>query len=120
AYPRELKARARVNELMDWFNTGFYRDRGYYLVYPQVYDHHKRPGPVNEGTIAWGRDKVAHWLGVLDQQILGPDKTWLTEQGPTIADYFGANLLACGELIGNDLADYPNVARWHAAVRALP
>src|SRR5690242_8338356 len=29
AYPKDLKARARVNERMDWLNTGFYRDFAY-------------------------------------------------------------------------------------------
>jgi glutathione S-transferase len=24
AYPKDLQKRARVNEMMDWFNTGFY------------------------------------------------------------------------------------------------
>ena len=28
-YPKDLKQRAKVNELMDWFNTNFYRDFGY-------------------------------------------------------------------------------------------
>ena len=26
AYPRDLQRRARINECMDWFNTGLYRD----------------------------------------------------------------------------------------------
>jgi glutathione S-transferase len=26
AYPKDLKARAKVNEIMDWINTNFYRD----------------------------------------------------------------------------------------------
>src|SRR5690606_15872076 len=42
-YPKDLKARAKVNELMDWFNTGFYRDYAYGVVYPQIFPHHKRP-----------------------------------------------------------------------------
>jgi glutathione S-transferase len=29
AYPSDLRQRACVNERMDWFNTGFYRDFGY-------------------------------------------------------------------------------------------
>ena len=29
AYPKDLRKRARVNERMDWFNTGFYRDFSY-------------------------------------------------------------------------------------------
>ena len=31
AYPKDLQKRARVNETMDWLNTGFYRDFGYGL-----------------------------------------------------------------------------------------
>src|SRR6476620_8783274 len=37
AYPKDLKERARVNERMDWFNSQFYRDFGYALVYPQAF-----------------------------------------------------------------------------------
>ena len=36
AYPKDLKKRAKVNEMMDWFNSNLYRDWGYGLVYPQV------------------------------------------------------------------------------------
>ena len=28
---------------MDWFNTQFYRDFGYGVVYPQIFPNHKRP-----------------------------------------------------------------------------
>jgi len=33
-YPKELQARARVNERMDWINTQLCRDLAYGLVYP--------------------------------------------------------------------------------------
>ena len=39
AYPKDLKARAKVNEMMDWLNTNFYRDWGYGLAYPQLFPH---------------------------------------------------------------------------------
>lgn len=39
AYPKDLKQRAKVNEMMDWLNTN-YRDWGYGLAYPQVFPHH--------------------------------------------------------------------------------
>jgi glutathione S-transferase len=42
-YPKDLQARAKVNEMMDWFNTNFYRDFGYGLAYPQLFPHYKRP-----------------------------------------------------------------------------
>ena len=32
-----LRKRARVNQMMDWFNTGLYRDFGYGFVYPQIF-----------------------------------------------------------------------------------
>ena len=51
-YPKDLKQRARVNEMMDWFNTGFYRDYGYAVVYPQIYPHHKRPSDDLQGRAA--------------------------------------------------------------------
>ena len=42
SYPKDLKKRAKVNEVMDWLNTQFYRDFGYGLIYPQLFPHHKR------------------------------------------------------------------------------
>src|SRR5581483_26555 len=42
AYPKDIKQRAKVNEVMDWVNTNFYRDWGYNLCYPQVFPHLKR------------------------------------------------------------------------------
>ena len=32
AYPKDLKERAKVNEIMDWLNTNFYREWAYNLV----------------------------------------------------------------------------------------
>ena len=37
AYPKDPKQRAHVNERMDWFNTGFYRDFSYGFLYPQIF-----------------------------------------------------------------------------------
>ncbi len=63
AYPKDLKKRARVNEMMDWFNTGFYRDYAYNVVYPQIYPHHKRPSDeIQKGTIEWGKGLTQKWL----------------------------------------------------------
>jgi glutathione S-transferase len=120
AYPKDLKARARVNERMDWFNTNYYREWGYHLIYPQVYPHHVRnPEPVQNGTIQWGRDKSEQWLKVLDSHVLGQSK-YLCGAEMTIADYFGAELLWAGNLIGVSFKRFPNVERWISSMRALP
>ena len=55
-----VRTRARVNELMDWFNTGFYREYGYHLVYPQLFPQHKRPSEeAHHATIEWGKANEA-------------------------------------------------------------
>src|SRR5512132_4344908 len=59
AYPKDLRKRARVNERMDWFNTGFYRDFSYGMLYPQIFPFMRRPDDnVQAGTVAWGKDKA--------------------------------------------------------------
>lgn len=121
AYPSGLTQRARVNEMMDWFNTGFYRDFGYGFVYPQLLPHHKRPDErAHAETIAWGRDKTRGWLTILDRNLIGSGKAWLCGDGITIADYFGAALLTLGEVIHLDLSAYPQITRWLGAMKARP
>jgi len=106
---------------MDWLNTGFYRDFGYGLVYPQVFPHHKRRSDeAHSGCIEWGKERTKFWLKVLDQQVLGSGNRYLCGDDITIADYFGAGMLSLTELIHCDLKPYPNVARWYATMKARP
>jgi len=121
AYPKDLQKRARVNEMMDWLNTGFYRDFGYGLVYPQIFPHHKRPSDeCHSGTVAWGKEKTRFWLSVLDRQLLGSGKKYLCGDEITIADYFAAGMVSLAEVIHCDLAAYPNLKRWYDAMKARP
>ena len=121
AYPKDLKKRAKVNEMMDWLNTGFYRDFGYGLVYTQIFPHHKRRSDeAQAGAIEWGKEKTKAWLQILDQQLLGSGKKYLCGDEITIADYLGAGMLSLGEVIHCDLKAYPNVARWYDTMKARP
>jgi glutathione S-transferase len=113
AYPKDLKKRAKVNELMDWFNTNFYRDYGYGVVYPQIFPHHMRPSEeMQKGTVAWGKENSKKWLQVLNDHWLGKGNKYLAGDELTIADYFGAALLTCGEPIRTEFKNYPNIAAW--------
>ena len=121
AYPKDLKKRARVNEMMDWLNTGYYREFGYHLVYPQIFPNHVRsPEAVQKGTLEWGKTQSESWLKVLDQHWLGKGNKFLCGNEMTIADYLGAEYVALGEIIGAKFAKYPNIARWLATMKALP
>jgi glutathione S-transferase len=120
AYPKELKQRAKVNEIMDWFNTNFYRDYAYGWIYPQLFPHHRRPTEeVHRATIAWGKERAKVWLQILNDYWLGPNKPYLCVDRITIADHFGVCLLTLGEVIRLDFSVYPNIQRWLANMKRL-
>lgn len=119
-YPKDLKQRAKVNEIMDWFNTNFYRDFGYGMAYPQIFPHHKRPSEdVQAATIAWGTERSRGWLTLLDKHWLGPKSDYLCGSQITIADYFGVCLVTLGEVLRADFSPYPNVQRWIGNMKKL-
>ncbi len=121
AYPKDLKARAKVNEAMDWINTNFYREWGYNLCYPQLFPHLKRRSDeAQAATLEFGAENAKRWLKVLNDHWIGPNKPYLCGSEITIADYFGACLVTLGEVIGIDFAAYPNVKRWLDNVKKLP
>ncbi len=120
SYPKDLKKRARVNEVMDWLNTQLYRDFGYGVVYPQLFPHHKRRSDeAHAGAIDWGQQGARKWLQVLNDHWIGPNNAYLCGNEVTIADYFGSGIVSIGELIGCDFATYPNVQRWLGNMRKL-
>jgi glutathione S-transferase len=120
-YPSDLRKRAKINEMMDWFNTQGYRDFAYGLIYPQIFPNHKRPSDDQQtATIAWGKDKAKAWLKILDESIIGPKNAYLCGNEISLADFFGAPILTAGELIRCDLSSYKNISRWLANMKARP
>ena len=120
AYPKDLKQRAKVNEVMDWINSNFYRDWGYGLSYPQLFPHHKRRSDeAHAATIEWAQNNSKNWLKLLNDYWIGP-KPYLCGDQMTIADYFGAGIVTLGELIACDFSPYPNIQRWLANMKKLP
>jgi glutathione S-transferase len=120
AYPKDLKARAKVNEIMDWLNTNFYRDWAYNLAYPQLFPNQKRRSDeAQAATIEVGQQNAKRWLKVLNDHWIGPKNQYLCGNQITIADYF-AGLVTLGEVIRCDLSAYPNVQRWLNNMKKLP
>ena len=118
-YPTEPRRAARVDELMAWFESNFYKDFGYQYVYPQLLPHHKRPGIANDMTVEWGRAQSRRWLEVLDSHLLRECDPFLLGSNPSIADFHGASILSLGELVGCNFQNYPNVHKWYLAVSQL-
>lgn len=119
-YPRELRARARVNQLMDWFNTGFYRDLGYGVVYPRVLRQYAFDNPATQADfVRRGERSASKWLAILDEHWLR-EPGFLCGAGISIADYLGSSYVAITDLVGFDLTPYPNVRRWMGTMQARP
>lgn len=119
AYPKDLRERARVNERMDWFNTGFYRDFSYGFLYPQIFPFMRRSDPaVQAATVEWGKERALKWLKVLDQNIIG-SHNFVCGDKITIADYLGAVMITAGEVIDCNFGPYPNICRWRKNMKAL-
>ncbi len=120
AYPRDLQQRARVNERMDWTSTQLCSDLVYALVYPQIFDAHKRRSDeAQSATLERGQARAQAWLKVLDEHVLGPGNNYLCGDAITIADYHAASYVALAEVIGSDLSVYPKVKQWLARMKAL-
>jgi glutathione S-transferase len=121
AYPKDLKARAKINEMMDWINTNFYRDWGYNLCYPQLFPNLKRRSDeAQAATLEFGKENAKRWLKLLNDHWIGPKKTYLCGDKITIADYFAVGIVTLGEIIGVDFAPYPNVKRWLDTMKKSP
>lgn len=119
AYPKDLKARAHVNEMMDWFNTGFYASFGYGVIYPQVLAHLKLPDEnAQKVSIAAQKLHAESYLKVLDAWLA--KQPYVCGKDITIADYFGSGIISLGELVGCTLEAYPNVRRWYDRMQSRP
>lgn len=121
SYPSDPRARARVNALMDWFNTGFDREFGYCLVYPQAMPELAWPNAAMSAFAFARAGRAARgYLDVLDRHWLTSGGDYLGGPWPCLADYLGAAYVTIGEAIGFDLSPWKRIARWIAAMKARP
>ena len=117
AYPADLHGRARVNEAMDWFNTGFAYSFRFCLVYPEFLPHLFAFGPAAMAEVKrFGLQKASAYLTVLDEHMLGRSP-YVCGREVSLADYIGAVYVAMGDLIGFDFRPWPNVAAWLARMK---
>lgn len=119
AYPAELRARAQVNEALDWFNTNFHEYFCLFAIYPNVGVPKGLDPAIAQGLVAYGEEHAPRWLKVLDQHMLG-DRPFVCGETISLADYLGASYVALGEATDYDFGPYPNIRAWIARMKARP
>lgn len=120
AYPREAQARARINEAMDWFNTGFHMSYCVFLAYRYLLPELASLNAVTLNEIeTLGQAKTQKYMDVLDSHMIG-DRAFVCGDEISLADYLGATHVTLGEVRNFDLSPWPNVARWIASLKARP
>ncbi|MGZ6040196.1 MAG: glutathione S-transferase family protein [Phenylobacterium sp.] len=117
-YPRDLKARARVNEALDWFNTQFHEYFCVFGCYPAMGVPHGLDPQIGRMLLAYGAEHAGRWLTILDRHMLG-QRPFVCGDEISIADYLGASFVTLGEIVDFDLSAYPNVQRWLGRMQAL-
>jgi glutathione S-transferase len=121
AYPADPRGRARVNEQMDWFNTGFYRDWGYGVVYPKVLAYTALPDADAQKVVTERcMQRAERLMGILNDHMLKDPGPYLGGAEPNLADFMGVAFVTIGEMLAFDFTRYPRVQRWIAAMRARP
>jgi glutathione S-transferase len=118
-YPaNDPKGRARVNEIMSFFNTTFYSLLGYHIAYPQTFALPEW-GANAAKEAAYALPLFQRELEYLDAHFLA-GKQFLMGDKPGIADFFGWSVIGTGALIGCDFGDYPNISKWLGNMSRLP
>ena len=121
AYPLDLKVRARINAMMDWFNTGLSKDFNWHYCYPQMFAHHRFENPaVQSSVMRRGLERSRRWLVILDDHYLAHGGAFLLGSQISLADYLGAACLSVGEAVDFARSPWPRVAAWMERMRARP
>ena len=113
AFPKDIKQRARVNEVMDWFNSNFYRDWGYGLIYPQLFPHLKREdAKVQEAVVAYGKEKSKIFAALLAKRFGIRPEGWEQATSPFSDD----EPRSAADV--HDPESFEQVRAWKKAMRA--
>lgn len=118
-YPTELRARAKVNEALDWFSTQLHEYYCLFAVYPHMGVPHGLDPVMTERLIAFGEEHAPRWLKVLDEHMLA-GRDFVCGDQISLADYLGASFITLGEIAAFDLSPYPNIEAWVARMKRRP
>lgn len=112
-YPVEPRARARVEQWLDWNQTRLGIESAKIMFHTHFAGDKAKPE-----VIADGKKWVAKILPVMDS-VLAKSK-YLCGDQPTLADLAAVTNIAYLEMCQYDLGPYPAVSKWYGAMKTRP
>jgi glutathione S-transferase len=117
-YPRDLLARAKVDEALGWFSTNLHEFFCLMAVYPQMGIPYGLGEVLTRELTAFGAQRAPRWLQVLDRHMLA-GRPFVCGDSLSIADYLGVAFVTLGEAVSYDLSPYPNIRAWVARMKSM-
>ena len=112
-YPTDLKARARVEQWLDWNQTRLGQEAGKIM-----FNTHFAGENRNDQAIEDGKKWLLKILPVLNSAL--DTRSYLCDDQITLADLAVATNIAYLEACQVDLGTYPAIQRWYNAIKARP
>lgn len=112
-WPKELVARAKVDQWLDWTQTRLGAEAGK-LMFNTLFAGDKGDKQAIESAKKW-LEKI---LPVMDGALA--KSAYLCGEAPTLADLAAATNIAYLEMCRYDLSPYPNVGQWYAKMKQRP
>jgi len=112
-YPTDPKARARVEQWLDWNQTRLGTEAGK-IMFNTHFAGDKRNDQAIEDAKKW-LEKI---FPVMDAEL--KNRSYLSGDQPTLADLAAASNLAYLEMCQYDLKPYSAITRWYDAMKKRP
>ena len=117
--PKNLKERAEVRRISDWFDTKFQKEVYQYIVTEKVFKRFGAPVAPNSKALTAGYANLNYHMQYLDW--LAERNNYLAGDMFSFADASAAAQISVIDYLGNiSWNDYPNAKIWYAKVKSRP
>jgi glutathione S-transferase len=117
-WPREPRAQADVVRWLAWESAHWDAESCGMVAFEKASKSVLGLGPADPAFIARGEQNFARFAAVLDESLR--ERAWLVGDALTIADFSLAGLVPSAARMALPVMEFPEIARWYAAMAALP
>jgi glutathione S-transferase len=117
-WPSNLQRQADVLRWLAWESAHWDAESVGMVAYETASKKVLGLGPPDPAFITRGQQNFARFATVLNESL--KRRAWLTGDALTVADFSVAGLVPSAERMQLPVKEFPEIARWYAALAALP